>query len=318
MCCLFGMIDYGRSFTGKQKAKIVHALAASAEARGTDAYGIACNSGGKLHVYKRPLPGHQLPLHIPNDAAVVMGHTRLTTQGDGKRNYNNHPFQARAGKTAFALAHNGVLNNDRQLRWALRLPRTKIETDSFIAVQLLQQQRALNLDSLKFMAEKVEGSFSFTVLDGQDNLYFVKGDSPLCICRFPDRELYLYASTGAILLEALNHIPYLLGEAEQVIIDGGELLMVGADGTQKRSTFRYSDPLAFDWFSYGEPCCRPSCRNKSSDYTRALKSVAEFYGISPDQIDRLLDEGFTHEEIEEYLYSGEVQQWTASWVSAII
>lgn len=306
MCCLFGLIDYGHSFTGKEKAKIVHALAASAEARGTDASGIAYNSGGKLHVYKRPLPGRQLPLHIPNDAAVVMGHTRLTTQGDGRRNYNNHPFQARAGKTAFALAHNGIIHNDRLLRQSLRLPRTKIETDSFVAAQLLQQKNALNFDSLIFMAEKVEGSFSFTVLDGKDNLYFVKGDSPLCICRFPDRGLYLYASTGAILLEALNHIPYPLGEAEQVRIDGGKMLMVDADGTQKRSVFRYSDPLAFGWFGYGEPCCRPSSRNKGSDYTTALKSVAGFYGISPDQIDRLLDDGFTHEEIEEYLYYGEM------------
>ena len=119
MCCLFGMIDYGRSFTGKQKAKILHALATCAEARGTDASGIAYNSGGKLHVYKRPLPGRQLPLHIPNNAAVVMGHTRLTTQGDGKRNYNNHPFQARAGKTAFALAHNGII----------RLPQTSQDKD---------------------------------------------------------------------------------------------------------------------------------------------------------------------------------------------
>ena len=99
MCCLFGLIDYSHSFTGKQKAKIIHALATSAEVRGTDASGIAYNSGGKLHVYKRPVPGHQLPLRIPNDAAVIMGHTRLTTQGNGKRNYNNHPFLGSAGIT---------------------------------------------------------------------------------------------------------------------------------------------------------------------------------------------------------------------------
>lgn len=79
MCCLFGMIDCGHSFTGKQKARIIHALAAPAEVRGTDASGIAYNSGGKLHVCKRPVPGHQLPLRILNDAAVIMGHTRMTT-----------------------------------------------------------------------------------------------------------------------------------------------------------------------------------------------------------------------------------------------
>ena len=308
MCCLFGMIDYGHGFTGKQTAKMVHALAASAEARGIDAAGIAYNSGGKLHVYKRPLPGGQLPLHIPNDTAVVMGHTRMTTQGDGKRNYNNHPFQARTGKSAFALAHNGVIHNDRILRRSLKLPRTNIETDSFVAVQLIQRKNALDFNSLKYMAEQVEGSFSFTVLDDREHLYFVKGDSPLCIWHYPGLGLYLYASTAEILMDALIHIPYHLGELEQVNIDSGELLMIGPDGSQQRSSFRFVDPMSYYSPGYwGWDCCRQRTHwNAQDDYTKALKSVAGAFGISPDQIDQLLDEGFTHEEIEECLYCGEV------------
>lgn len=304
MCCLFGMIDYGHSFTGKQKAKMIHALATSAEARGIDAAGIAYNSGGKLHVYKRPLPGGQLTLHIPNDATVVMGHTRMTTQGDGKRNYNNHPFQARAGKSAFALAHNGVIHNDRMLRRSLKLPRTNIETDSFIAVQLIQQKNALDFNSLKYMAERVEGSFSFTVLDDRDRLYFVKGDSPLCIYHYPALGLYLYASTSEILVDALRYIPYPLVELEQAGLDGGELLMVGPDGSQQRSSFRFVDPMSFYGFGYWGYCRQRSYRTAQDDYTRALKSVAGAFGISPGQIDQLLDEGFTHEEIENCLYCG--------------
>lgn len=65
----------------------------------------------------------------------------------------------------YALAHNGVLWNDKELRIAENLPLTSVETDSYIAVQLLEQQKALDFDSLKAMAEKVEGSFVFTVLD---------------------------------------------------------------------------------------------------------------------------------------------------------
>ena len=44
-----------------------------------------------------------------------------------------------------------------------------------MAVQLIEQQGALTPASLKTMAEAVEGSFVFTVLDEQDNFYFVKG-----------------------------------------------------------------------------------------------------------------------------------------------
>jgi predicted glutamine amidotransferase len=34
---------------------------------------------------------------------AVMGHTRMTTQGDEKHNYNNHPFPGFAGDTAFCF-----------------------------------------------------------------------------------------------------------------------------------------------------------------------------------------------------------------------
>ncbi len=301
MCCLFGMVDYGRSFTGKQKTKILHALASASEARGTDAAGIAYNSNGRLHVYKRPLPGHRLPLHIPDDTAVVMGHTRLATQGDGIRNYNNHPFQARAGKTAFALAHNGVLRNDRKLRQLLNLPKTNIETDSFVAVQLLQQKETLNFDSLKYMAEKVEGSFTFTLLDERDNLYFVKGDNPMRIYQYPRLGLYVYASTEEILRDALGHIPCKLGRPKRVPLGCGELLEISPDGTQRRSAFCFSDPFALrSWNRFPWSCFE----RVENDYIRSLKSVAGAYGITPDQIDCLLDEGYTGEEIEDYLYCG--------------
>ena len=114
-----------------------------------------------------------------------MGHTRMTTQGSEKKNYNNHPFLGKAGQTLFALAHNGVLFNDFELRRTCRLPKTHIETDSYVAVQLIEQQKALTPASLKEMAEAVEGSFVFTVLDEQDNLYVVKGDNPFCLLHFP-------------------------------------------------------------------------------------------------------------------------------------
>lgn len=45
-----------------------------------------------------------------------MGHTRHTTQGNEKRNYNNHPFTGKCKNLKFAIAHNGVLFNDKELR----------------------------------------------------------------------------------------------------------------------------------------------------------------------------------------------------------
>ena len=55
----------------------------------------------------------------------------------------------------------------------MKLPVTKIETDSYIAVQLLEKYGRLNFESLQRMAEELEGSFTITALSDRDELYFV-------------------------------------------------------------------------------------------------------------------------------------------------
>ena len=237
MCCLFGLIDTAQYFTRQQKNAILHALAAASEARGQDATGVAYCHNGALIVRKRPVPGHVFPLQIPADAAAVMGHTRLTTQGSEKKNYNNHPFLASAGAESFALAHNGVIRNDRLLRKQEQLPATKIETDSYIAVQLLARSGEVSMDSLRDMAERLEGSFSFTVLDDQSNLYFVKGDSPLCLYRYPEIGAYLYASTKPVLERALQQLSFVLDNPIQIPLNCGEILQITAEGEERRETF---------------------------------------------------------------------------------
>ena len=84
--------------------------------------------------------------------------------------------------------------------------KTNIQTDSYVAVQLLQIKRTLDLSALQEMAETVEGSFSFTVLDRENQLYFIKGDNPLCICHYPRLNLYVYASTAEILNRAVTRM----------------------------------------------------------------------------------------------------------------
>ena len=185
MCCLFGLIDTQLRFTGKQKSKLLHALASASEDRGTDATGVAYDFGGNLHIYKRPIPGHKLNFYVRNESRFAMGHTRMTTQGNASRNRNNHPFRGILQSGSFALAHNGVLYNDMTLRERLHLPKTRIETDSYIAVQLIEQKGVLNFDSFRYMAEQLRGSFTITVLDSAGSLYIVKGDNPFCLYFYP-------------------------------------------------------------------------------------------------------------------------------------
>ena len=139
MCCLFGFVDYAGSLSVKQRNHLIRELSIAAEARGTDATGVAYNTSRGLQIYKRPIAARRLQLRIPVEARAVMGHTRMMTQGSAKKNYNNHPFFGHAKGKSFALAHNGVIWNDLELRRTKHLPRTKVQTDSDIAAQRNRQ-----------------------------------------------------------------------------------------------------------------------------------------------------------------------------------
>ena len=311
MCCLFGMIDYKDSLSRRQKTRMVRALAEASEARGTDAAGIAYNAGGTLHIDKRPGPAHTLHFAVPGDAKVIMGHTRMTTQGSALKRQNNHPFAGRARREGFALAHNGVLYNDKVLRRIHDLPQTSIETDSYVAVQLIEKQGTLNFDSLRFMAEEVEGSFCFTVLDRKDNLYFVKGDNPLSLYHYPELGLYLYASTEEILRNAIGKMR-LAGTPEPVTLHCGDMLKINAQGEQIQTTFS-TEQFFCTWSPYFWPQSAipvPS-RAKTLDdpetaYLAELRTIANWYGYDNAVVDTWLAEGFSTDEIEEFLYCGEL------------
>lgn len=301
MCCLFGMIDYQNHFSKKQKNKIISILSVACEIRGTDATGIAYNQNNRLHIYKRPLEAHRMKFSIPDGVHTIMGHTRMTTQGNEKFNYNNHPFYGKTGETEFALAHNGVLHNDIILRKEENLPKTKIATDSYIAVQLLEEMKELNFESIRTMAEKLEGSFTMTIMDRQDNLYFIKGDNPMCIYHFPEIGVYLYASTEEILTKALQRIPYKFGKAEKVSLFYGDLLKINSLGEQSRSAFD-TEKL----FSYVFPPYPVSKKAVSfrEEYIDLLKHECAYYGYSSEDIDALLCDGYTTDDIEEILTCG--------------
>ena len=305
MCCLFGILDYGEALSRKQMNRMVSILSVECEARGTDATGISFNYCDSLCVYKRPLSAHKMHFRIPSGVHYVMGHTRMTTQGNERRNYNNHPFVGRVGNVDFALAHNGVLYNDDELQRTEKLPETKIETDSYVAVQLIEKYGKLDFNSLKYTAELLEGSFVLTVMDSDNNLYFVKGDNPMCIYHFKEIGVYVYSSTEEILKTALYRFLYNLGQYEKLNVESGTILKIDNQGKQSKEDFKFTYPMRYyapyslwDDFSY-----RKKPRDK--EYIRELKSVATSFGVSPEDVDLLLAEGFTTDDIEEYLYCGQ-------------
>ena len=306
MCCLFGLIDTGLAYSGKEKAKILHVLASCAELRGTDAAGYALMRGASLVVKKYPLPGREISFSVRDSTTVVMGHTRMTTQGDASRNENNHPFLGKVSNRPFALAHNGVIHNDLELRKVKNLPKTKIETDSYIAVQLIESQQSLGFDSLRYMAEQVRGTFTFTVLSDKGELYCVRGDNPMCLLRFERSGLFLYASTREIVLQALENLPFLNEKPNYIEMHCGTILKVDTNGEISRSQFDDSHLDNFSLFWPMQRCVWSDPQNDRNEYIHDLKLIAAGEGYHPEVVDCLLRQGFTLWEIEDFIYEGAI------------
>ena len=301
MCALFGWLDYKHIVPYKVLRKLTQTLANAAEERGTDAAGISYVNNGHVTIFKRPKPAHKIRFHVPDGTVAVMGHTRLATQGDVKLNFNNHPFPGTAGDASFAFAHNGVLWNDRELRKEKLIPDTHIETDSYAACQLIEQQNKLDFDSLKYMAETVEGNFTFTVLDEHNNLYIVKGSNPMCLLHFPVLGLYVYASTESIMKKALKQVGLYRFASEKIDTVEGDIICIDSSGNITRSTFEpapsYTKHSRYSGYGgwYG------TYDDYFTDYEETLIGMAHCFGVDEEDVIMLLEYGYTIDEVEEML-----------------
>ena len=184
------------------------------------------------------------------------------------------------------------------LRKEKSLPESVVQTDSYIAVQLLENAGHLDFNSIREMAEDLIGSFVFTILDDSDGMYFVRGDNPLCIYKFHTHGFYLYASTRDILDKTLRKIGMSRAIKTEVKTNLGDILRIDSDGNIERSEFfayndistLYSLPRKTPWDNY---------------YINQLKEIASCFGVDPQYVDLLYENGFSADEIEELLYEPE-------------
>ena len=297
MCAVFGFLDYKGKVSNAVLKKLTHYFSVAAEVRGTDATGIAYVWDGSMVIYKKPKPAHKVKLFFPRDTRAVIGHTRFTTQGSEKRNCNNHPFEGRCGKESFALAHNGVLYNDRELRREQQLPPTPIETDTYVAVQLLEQGQQLDTENIKRMAELVEGSFVFTILRNDNTLFLVKGNNPLTVYHFPALGLYVYASTKSILDNALKKVK-LNDKCCEVGVSESEILEINSAGNLNRSTFTMQDYIHTMFNPYNWNYAKWWMEDEREEL---LLEYCGTFGVSEEEVELLLEVGYDPDEIEELL-----------------
>ena len=291
MCALYGFINYGKILSKKELKKLVRNLSIASELRGTDASGVAYVRNGKIVIYKKPQPSHEVNFYFPSDITILTGHTRMATHGDARNNYNNHPFVGHTAEGDFALCHNGVLFNYEQVQKQEQLPKTRIKTDSYIAVQLIEEYGKADFDTIGKTSELVNGSFVFTVLTDEEKLYISRWDNPICLLHFPKIGIYVYTSTKEIMQMALRGTIFEKQTVDVIPVGEGEMISIDKNGVIERSRFT---PEYDDFFGYY------GCRafRERDDYDSYLCEYGSMFGVSEEEIMMLYEMGYEDEEIE--------------------
>lgn len=302
MCAIFGLVNYKHVISGKHLKELVEALSTESEVRGTDASGIAYVKNGEIVIYKKPKPAHKMKFYFPADTTILTGHTRMTTQGNAKFNFNNHPFAGKTADGCFALCHNGVIYNYDFLEKTEDFPDTHIETDSYVAVQLIEKYGRLDFGTIAKMSETVQGSFVFTILNDDNTLYISKGDNPLCLIHYKQLGLYVYTSTTDIMRAVLKGSFLERFPFEVINVNEGEIISISKNGKLERSCFTFEDygfNLYYDrYYDY--------YKDKLDD--SYLYSICNMFGISQEDMILLYEMGYCDEEIEMMLDDKELLQ----------
>lgn len=142
------------------------------------------------------------------------------------------------------------------------------------------------------------GSFVFTVLDNADNMYFVRGDNPLKIYHFYKDGFYLYASTDEILEKTLRKTGLSRLPKSEIKVERGDILRIANDGNIDNDRFDIS-------YMYDDYFCLRWGKAPTGFEIGQLKEFAGYFGYDEGIIDELISDGYTIDEIEEFLYEPE-------------
>lgn len=234
MCGVVGI--WGHEEAAKLTYLGLHAL----QHRGQETAGIVAGDAGKpFHRHLgRGLVADVFPADVlerlPGKNAI--GHVRYSTAG-GAGSFNAQPFRVKTSRGELALAHNGNLVNEQQVRTDLENRGSIFTTasDTEIFIHLLAHSRARRLqDRLREAAAQVEGAYSLVLLTA-DALVGVRDPSgfrPLWLGKIGDAHVLVSETSALSLLE---------GEPIREI-DPGEIVIIDNDGV--RSERLVHDPDA--------------------------------------------------------------------------
>jgi glucosamine--fructose-6-phosphate aminotransferase (isomerizing) len=224
MCGIFGLvIGQNLKVSPKELMRVVNCMFKLSESRGKEASGLALRIDKSIYVLKEPITSSKLvktkqykqlftqtlkeqgydgvQLKGP---IVVLGHSRLQTNGLSEINTNNQPVV----KDGAVGVHNGIIVNDAKLWKTYPAIAKKYDVDTEVFLSLVQMFRAQGksmVDAIRSVFENIEGSASVAVQFCDTNtLVLATNTGSLYICSSQDEKILVFASEKYILEQVLN------------------------------------------------------------------------------------------------------------------
>lgn len=241
MCGIVGIVS-----SDPVSSKLVKSLL-NLEYRGYDSCGLAVYSNGRIDVRKDKGPVQSVSDKLnfsEMTGSIGIGHTRWATTG-AVTSANAHPHTSNDGE--FALVHNGIISNYRELRKKLEQQGCRFisDTDTEVLVHLLDCKYRKHNDieqAMRHMCRELEGTYAFALLTTHEpgRIYAARKESPLII-GVGIGENYIGSDYNAILDYTRCVIP--VKDGEYVVLNRETVSIKSIHTAEKISR----DLVTLDW-----------------------------------------------------------------------
>ena len=269
MCGIFGLVKNENSnISDSDTLEVINKLFIFSQTRGSEAAGIAINTGRSIDIYKKAgsprefvnsleyknLFKNSIETYIENnknststDSLSIIGHSRLVTNGYQSENKNNQPVLI----PGCVGIHNGIITNHSEL-WNENkdLKReTDLDTEIFLKILKSKLDNGTNLKkSLKEIYSQITGTASIAMFfEEYSNLLLSTNTGSLFYLNNKKNSLFIFASERFILKKiiASNIIGNNILESEIKQLDAFESINLNLENN-KVDLFSFKENLTIN------------------------------------------------------------------------
>jgi glutamine---fructose-6-phosphate transaminase (isomerizing) len=312
LCGIFGLlISEKLKFSPKELKQIVDSMFKLSESRGKEASGLALRLKESIYILKEPIASSRLvktskykdlfnntlktegydnsQLSTP---ILILGHSRLQTNGQSEINTNNQPVIVNGA----VGIHNGIIVNDDKLWKSFPTLKKKYDVDTEVFLSLLQMFRSQGkslMEAVRLVFENIEGSASVAVqFDDENNLVLATNTGSLYMAFSQNGKVLIFASEKYILQQILSH---------KLLID----MFKGKPVTQVKAGQGYVLDLSLSRKQMF--LLKDTSVNNNNNFSGTLKSKAIIFELYDQQTPPLPDPNkyLLHEDIKQTI----VKNW---------